>query len=842
MADEYTSKFKIDITDLKKGMQEANQIMRVANSEFKAATGGMDKWGDSADGLSAKLKQLNTVHDAQSDKLELLQAEYARVVKAEGENSKGAQDLYIKMNNLKGEIGKTEAQISKYSTKLNDVQQEQEQSADSAKEAESATNKLGRALDDAGESADEAESKFAGFSKVLAGGIATGLKAVGAAAVGLVGAFLATGEASQEYVEDMGKLEAGFTSAGHSAETAQKAYRDMVGVLGETDQSVEAVNHLAKLTQNQEELAQWTDIATGIYATFGDSLPIEGLTEAANETAKVGQVTGPLADALNWAGEGEDEFNKKLAACNSEQERATLITETLNGLYQDAADKYKDVNGDLIEARQAQSDLNAAMAETGRLAMPITTAFKQISANLLKEFLPSIKAVRDAFLGVLGADVGADVKLGESIANILTDALGKITEMLPTLATVGLSIVTSLVQGIINAAPRLLTTGTELLTFLYNSIMTGLPKLIQSGSQIITKLGEGIRTNLPNFVSTALDALDGFADMLTTNLPILINAGISFITNLAQGLVSALPVFISKAPEIITKFANLINDNAPKLLAAAVNIIAILVKGIISAIPTLVKSVPEIIKAFVAVWTAFNWASLGKNAIKFLKNGITSMMGAIKTAATTINNAAVNVIKQLPGKLLSFGKSAVSNLGNALKSGISIAKSAVSSISNAVVNTLKSVPGKMLSIGKDIVKGLWNGISDMTGWVISKIRGFGDSVLSGLKSFFKIASPSKLMRDEIGKWIPAGIAEGIDKNTKSAVNATKNMAKKLMPVTESVLTNVNGATSKIRQNSSGVTGSRIVQNFYQYNNSPKALSRLEIYRQTKNQLAFAKGV
>ena len=111
MAEEFTSKFSVDITDLKKGMQQANQLMRVANSEFKAAAGGMGKWSDSADGLSAKLKELNTIQDLQKTKLEILTAEYDKVVKAEGENSKGAQDLYIRINNLKGEIGKTGAQI-----------------------------------------------------------------------------------------------------------------------------------------------------------------------------------------------------------------------------------------------------------------------------------------------------------------------------------------------------------------------------------------------------------------------------------------------------------------------------------------------------------------------------------------------------------------------------------------------------------------------------------------------------------------------------------------------------------------------------------------------------------
>ena len=120
-------------------------------------------------------------------------------------------------------------------------------------------------------------------------------------------------------------------TSGKTADSARQSYSDFYAILGESDRSVEAVNHLAKLCNTEEELAQWSTICAGVSATFGDSLPIEGLTEAANETAKVGQVTGPLADALNWAGISEDKFNRQLALCNSEQERAALITSTLAG-------------------------------------------------------------------------------------------------------------------------------------------------------------------------------------------------------------------------------------------------------------------------------------------------------------------------------------------------------------------------------------------------------------------------------------------------------------------------------------------------------------------------------
>ena len=282
------------------------------------------------------------------------------VEKEQTANANVADKLKVTILNQQAAVNRTEKEIRQYSS----------------------------ALDEVGDAAQKAEKNSDSLASKLGGGLKKGLMGIATAAAGAVAGFLATGAATQDTMEDMGKLEAAFTSAGHSTEAAQKSFQGMVGILGETDQSVEAVNHLAKLTKSEEELSKWTDIATGVYATFGDSLPLEGLTEAANETAKVGQVTGPLADALNWAGISEDKFNEQLAKCNSEQERATLITETLSKTYQSAADAYKDVNGDLIASREATANMSTAMSEMGRVAMPIITAFKQGITDLVNTMLP----------------------------------------------------------------------------------------------------------------------------------------------------------------------------------------------------------------------------------------------------------------------------------------------------------------------------------------------------------------------------------------------------------------------------------------------------------------------
>lgn len=206
-------------------------------------------------------------------------------------------------------------------------------------------------------------------------------------------AWVAAIEGSREYRTEMGKLDTAFITNGHSSDAAKQTYQDLQAVLGETDTSVEAANHLAVMTDNEKDLQTWTDICTGVFATFGDSLPIEGLTEAANETAKVGEVTGPLADALNWAGISEDEFNDKLAACSTEQERQKLIMDTLNSTYKSASDQYKATNKDVMDANRAQERLNGAMAELGRVGEPILTAVKNKIADLVTAAVPKLQSM-----------------------------------------------------------------------------------------------------------------------------------------------------------------------------------------------------------------------------------------------------------------------------------------------------------------------------------------------------------------------------------------------------------------------------------------------------------------
>lgn len=324
--------------------------------------------------LAQKQQVLSETISATREKLTALK-EAEKQVQEQFARGEISGDQYRKFQR---EIAATEAKLKEYEDSAKETDEALKTLAKGTKTAEQRTRELSKRsgvaakdLDNLKEKASDAASK--------------GLKVVTAAAAAAVAALTAAAEATREYRTNMAKLNVAFSDNGHSAQEAADAYHELVGVLGESDQSVEAANHLAKLTDNAKDLATWTgDILPGVFATFGDSLPIEGLTEAANETAKVGKVTGPLADALNWAAVSEDDFNKALEACSDEQSRQALITGTLSRLYKGAADQYKKTNAEVIRANKANDAWTASLAKTGKTMEPIVTDVKELGVELLQ--------------------------------------------------------------------------------------------------------------------------------------------------------------------------------------------------------------------------------------------------------------------------------------------------------------------------------------------------------------------------------------------------------------------------------------------------------------------------
>ena len=354
--------------------------------------------------------------------------------------------------------------------------------------------------------------------------------------------------------------------------------------------------------------------------------------------------------------------------------------------------------------------------------------------------------------------------LGENLLpriEIAINGIGKlIDKLLPSIINKIPELISSILPGMVQA-------GINVTSSLVNGIVQSLPMLLEIGLQALTTLGKGIAKNLPTLIPTIVNLMISMCDMIIENLPLIVDVAIDIILALVQGLVSALPTLISEVPRIINSFANAIYNALPQILMAGVQIIGMLIKGLIQSIPTLVANIPQIIMAIVNVFTLMNWASIGKNLITGIGNGIKSMVSNIGTVAKFTAESVVNGIKGIFTSGGSIGRNLISWVTNGISSSVGNLVQATKNVAISAIQGLKNILSwdSAASIGKNLIQGLWNGISNMGGWIMDKIGGFASNIIGGIKDFFGIHSPSRVMRDLIGTNIVKGIGVGIDIET-----------------------------------------------------------------------------
>lgn len=546
---------------------------------------------------------------------------------------------------------------------------------------------------------------------------------------------------TNEFQEDMGKLSVAAQKNNVSTEAANGAYRDMVGILGETDQSVEAVNHLFALCgDNTKSLSDWTNIASGVYATFGDSLPLEGLTEAANETAKVGQVTGPLADAINWASEAavqqgvalsgnqaavdaynsalasgatqEDAFNAALAACNTEQERAQLITDTLNGVYAEAGTQYQQTNADVIAYRQSQSDLTAAMSSLGQAFMPIVTGLTDVAAMLLSGVQPAVQWF------VTNLPIIAPI-----LAGIAT--------------TIGLLAVVLNASTIATAAQTVATNAAAAAQGLLNAVMSANP--------------------------------------------------IALIVVLIAGLVAAIIGLWNNSEA----FRNFVTSAFRQIQQVAQVVIDAIVNFFTATVPSAIEAV------------MLHFQTLRNKIVSVFDGALSTVSGFVSNVVNfftvSVPNAVSNMLSaagRIPGQIASSLGSALSSAASFVGSFASSAIQAAGQFVSNIVSGLSGLAGRVTSVGSDIVHGIWSGISGAAGWLMNQISGFANNIVSGIKGFFGIHSPSTVMRDQVGKYLAEGVAVGWEKNDPMAsIERDLNVGVSRLSVQAQALEGAGGTTN-----------------------------------------------
>lgn len=364
------------------------------------------------------------------------------------------------------------------------------------------------------------------------------------------------------------------------------------------------------------------------------------------------------------------------------------------------------------------------------IASALPTLTNELLPNLVELGVQSISAL------VQGIQENGDSLAAGALSIVGTLAEG-IAELLPMVADTAASLVVSLADGLTESLPQMVPVAAEMLTSLVENLTENADTILQAGVEIIEALDEGLVNALPKLVETVPQLLLKISEVLNENAAQITDAAMQLMMHLVDGLVQAIPTLIETVPQIVINIANVINDNAPKLIDTALYLITRLAVGLVQAIPTLVVNIPKIIEAIVAAFMAFQWLNLGKQLIDGIKNGI-------KSAGESMSTAAKETFSKFKAKI-----------------------------------TGSEVATELKSIGKYIIDGIVGGIKNSLSKIANVAGKIKDTLLSKLKGLFKIASPSKLMKEEVGAYIGEGIAVGIEESGQMAVDAAEDVADKI---------------------------------------------------------------
>lgn len=309
----------------------------------------------------------------------------------------------------------------------------------------------------------------------------------------------------------------------------------------------------------------------------------------------------------------------------------------------------------------------------------------------------------------------------------------------------------SIVEALSETLPEMVSAGSEMIVSIVEGFMQNLPTMVEMGTQLIVKLIEGFATALPNMVAGITKMITQFAIIITQNLPLIINAGLKILMSLIQGIITALPMLIISAIRIITALIQGIGQMIPTILATGVKLLMAIIKGIIQTIPVLIASIPKIISAIV------------KTLIK------------------------------LSAQLITAGARILKNIWTGFRGWVGAFTSNVAGVFRSLPSRIRGWLGSLASIGSNWIKGLWSGISNAKEWVWNKIKGVISGFKDRVKKFFKIKSPSRVMADEVGKFLALGIGVGFEQGMKTVGVEMQSALDSAMLKTDGVLATASGS-------------------------------------------------
>ena len=588
------------------------------------------------------------------------------------------------------------------------------------------------------------------FQKVLGkigSAVSTAVKAsaaaVGAASAGVAALGTACINAYADYEQLVGGVETLFKDSADTIQTyADNAYKTAGLSANEYMETVTSFSAslLQSLGGDTEKAAAAADLA---------------ITDMADNANKMGTAMESIQDA--YQGFAKQNYtmldNLKLGYGGTKEEMQRLLAdaEKLSGVKYDLS-SYADIV-EAIHVIQTEMGITGTTAKEASTTIQGSVAsMKAAWANLmvgmaddtqdfdllLSNFIESIGTVADNLLPRIGIVIEGMGKLVAGLAPEIASALPTLTnELLPNLVELGVQSISALVQGIQENGDSLAAGALSIVGTLAEGIAELLPMVADTAASLVVSLADGLTESLPDIIPIAIETISTLVENLTENANTIIDAGIQIILSLGEGLIAALPQLIETVPQIVINIANVINDNAPKLVDTALYLITRLAVGLVQAIPTLVANIPKIIEAIVDAFMAFQWLNLGKQLIDGVANGV-------KKAGESMATAAKNTFSKFKSKLVGV-----------------------------------EVASELKNIGKHIIDGIVGGIKNSLSKIANIAGKIKDTLLSKLKGLFRIASPSKLMKEEVGAYIGEGIAVGIEESGQMAVDAAEDVADKI---------------------------------------------------------------
>lgn len=922
---ESTMKWKVDIAQLKAGMQEAKRSISLANAEFKNATADLGKWSDSMTGVEAKIKQLNSVSKSQHEILDDLQQEYAIVAAEMGETSPQAEKLKVQILNQEAACKKTDAQIASYTEKLGEMKAQQAQS-------ETAMSQLNSTIDKQESEIEELKTAYANVvleqgknsaaaqamesdikslsgklqenkgkldeAKSAANDLAGTVEKAGDKAEGAEGGFTVlkgaladlVSEGIQYCIDNFGEFFTDFdnssssfqASTGASADEMEKFNSVMADLYkqnyGESMQDVgDKMAYVKKVTGEVDpsKLGELTKNAIAMEDTFGSDFneTVRGVSnlmrhfgidaETAFDLFAKGSQQG--LDYTDELGDNVAEYGGNFAQAGYSADEYFQLLE--NGA-QGGAYNLDKVNDSINEVKNRLGD-GTIEKNIGMFSKGTQDAFKnwQNGKGTMKDVINSIVGdistctneqealtMAQTAFGTMGEDANLDVvksltTLGDSYSDVkgtmedvnnvkYSDVTDQIAEIKRTLQVDFFEPIMNQILPVVR--DQFLPTVKNAFGWIKDNgatvaaVITGIGTAV--GIVALQAVGlNGLKTAFMglSIVQKAVTAAQWLMNAAMAANPI------GIIIALIAGLVAAFVVLFKTNDGFRAKVLEVwgaVKDFLSGAVDAIANFFTVTIPNAIDAMVQWFSELPAKIGGFI------------KTVLTNVKNWATSMATKAREAGSKFVNNVVNFVKNLPAKVWGYLKSVVSRVASWASELAAKGRAAAKALFNAVVNKIKEIPDKIADVGGNLVKGIWNGISGGLGWIKDKISGWVGNVTSFIKRLFGIKSPSTVMRDEVGKYLAQGIGVGFESEMPATLRA---MQASMSGAVDSLKSDVALSTSGIAADTlaanaasggmfaGGANGSKNIV-FNQYNNSPKALDRLSIYRQTKSVLFSAK--